>query len=163
MSARPRKRPIEPSPAGGRAHREQAASSSPAIRFRIDFYDCCSVGLSKILLLEAIERTGSLTQAAREIPMSYRPAWLLMDSMQTEFDTPVINATVGGISGGGAKLTDFGRELINAYRELESRLTGLAAEHMGKIAAHALNRRSRLRVNGVLPRERVSQRPKRDI
>src|SRR5215469_12541819 len=95
-------------------------ANSPEIRFRVDFYDRCSVGVGKVRLLEAIERSGSLSQAARDIGMSYRRAWLLIDSMNAEFDTPVISATVGGTGGGGAKLTTFGKELVQAYRRLES-------------------------------------------
>lgn len=131
--------------------------SSPEIRFRIDFYDRCSIGVGKVRLLEAIERSGSLSQAARDIGMSYRRAWLLIDSMNAEFDTPVISATVGGAGGGGAKLTSFGRELIGAYRSLESRLAVLTAEHMGRIAAHARNRRNRSAAGDLPPRERISK------
>jgi molybdate transport system regulatory protein len=132
-------------------------ANSPEIRFRVDFYDRCSIGVGKVRLLETIERTGSLSQAARDIGMSYRRAWLLIDSMNTEFDTPVISATVGGAGGGGAKLTAFGRELIGAYRGLETRLAALAAEHMGGIAVHARNRRSRPAARDVPPRERISK------
>jgi molybdate transport system regulatory protein len=120
--------------------RVQVAPSSPELRFRVDFGDRCSVGIGKIRLLEAVEHTGSLSQAARTMGMSYRRAWLLIDSMNVEFDTPVISATVGGSGGGGAKLTSFGKELIEAYRRLETRLAPLTAECMRKIAAHALAR-----------------------
>ena len=161
MSTRRQKRVSEPLPAAGLTHREQETASSPEIRFRVDFYDRCSVGIGKIRLLEAIDRTGSLSQAAREIGMSYRRAWLLMDSMNAEFDTHVISATVGGSGGGGAKLTAFGKELVQAYRRLESRLAVLTAEHMGRFAAHALNRRSRSAASGIPPRERISRPLKR--
>jgi molybdate transport system regulatory protein len=135
--------------------------NAPEIRFRVDFYDRCSVGTGKIRLLEAVERTGSLSQAAREIGMSYRRAWLLIDSMNCEFDVPVTSATVGGSGGGGAKLTSFGRELIGAYRALERRLAALSAEHMGDIAAHAVNRRARPAPDGRPPREKISRPLKR--
>ena len=161
MSTRPRKSPSGPSSASSRADREQTSPSAPGIRVRVDFYDRCSVGTGKIRLLEAVERTGSLSQAAREIAMSYRRAWLLIDSMNTEFDTPVISATVGGSGGGGAKLTSFGREMISAYRALESRLAALAAEHLGGIAAHALDRRRRAPPGGLPPREKISRPLKR--
>lgn len=117
-----------------------AAPSSPGIRFRVDFDDRCSVGIGKIRLLEAIERTGSLSRAAREVGMSYRRAWLLIDSLNAEFDTHVISATVGGSGGGGAALTSFGRELIEAYRKLESRLAALTRDYMGRFAARAIGR-----------------------
>ncbi|HVC29723.1 MAG TPA: hypothetical protein VND24_00960 [Steroidobacteraceae bacterium] len=93
-------------------------------------------------LLEAIERTGSLSRAARGLAMSYRRAWLLVDSMNCEFDTPVVSAAVGGSGGGGATLTPFGKALIAAYRALETRLAPLTADWMGKFAAHAVGRRS---------------------
>lgn len=161
MSTRRQMRVSEPLPAAGLTHREQETASSPEIRFRVDFYERCSVGIGKICLLEAIERTGSLSQAAREIGMSYRRAWLLMDSMNAEFDTPVTSAVVGGSGGGGAKLTAFGKELARAYRGLEARLAALTARHMGTIAAHALNRRSRSATSGIPPRERISRSPRR--
>ncbi len=138
MTIRPPRRLSESSPP---IHREHRTPHSPEIRFRIDFDDHCSVGVGKIRLLEAVEHTGSLSQAAREIAMSYRRAWLLVDSMNAEFDTPVISASVGGSGGGGAKVTSFGRELIEAYRSLEARLTSLTADCMSRVAAHAVGRR----------------------
>lgn len=133
---------------------------APEIRFRVDFNERCSVGVGKIRLLEAVGRTGSLSQAARELGMSYRRAWLLMDSMKAEFDTPVISATVGGTGGGGARVTAFGQELISAYRGLETRLSAFAAEHMGGIAAHARNRRGS-GAGGTAPRRPISKPLKR--
>ena len=157
MTTRSRKRPSRPSRATGR---EQAASRVPEIRFRVDFDDRCSVGVGKIRLLEAVEHTGSLSQAAREIAMSYRRAWLLIDSMNAEFDTPVISASVGGSGGGGAKVTPFGRELVAAYRRLEARLATLAADCMAEVAAHAVGRRARSNA-GVRSRKSIAKRLKR--
>jgi molybdate transport system regulatory protein len=131
--------------------------SSPDIRFRLDFHDRCSVGIGKISLLEAIARTGSLSQAAREIGMSYRRAWLLIDSMNADFDTPVISATVGGSGGGGTQLTSFGRELVQAYRNLEARIAPLAVEHMSEVAPHAAAQRRRSAAGGAHPRGRLSR------
>ena len=143
--------------------RERTAPSSPEIRFRVDFDDRCSVGIGKIRLLEAIERTGSLSRAAREVGMSYRRAWLLIDSMNGEFDTQVISATVGGSGGGGAALTSFGAELIEAYRRLERRLAALTADHMGRFAAHAVGRASKSRAagDGAPSRKRIARPLKR--
>jgi len=157
MSTRPRKQPAESSPNAAGAHREQAAAGFPEIRFRVDFDDRCSVGIGKISLLEAIVRTGSLSQAARELGMSYRRAWLLVDSMNADFDTPVISATVGGSGGGGARLTSFGQELVQAYRKLEARLTALTAEHMSTVAAHAAGPHRRSAAGGAPVRGRLSR------
>lgn len=131
--------------------------SSPGIRFRIDFHDRSSVGIGKITLLEAIARSGSLSSAARDIGMSYRRAWLLIDSMNTDFDTPVISATVGGSGGGGARLTSFGRELIQAYRKLEARIAPLVVEHMSEVVMHVAAPRSGAAVRGSVPRGRLSR------
>jgi molybdate transport system regulatory protein len=130
---------------------------SPDIRFRLDFHDRCSVGIGKISLLEAIARTGSLSQAAREIGMSYRRAWLLIDSMNADFDTPVISATVGGSGGGGTQLTSFGRELVQAYRKLEARIAPLAVEHMSEVAPHVPAQPGRSATGSSQARGRLSR------
>jgi molybdate transport system regulatory protein len=159
-----RTRPLKPrsrAPVAPRLRsRVQVAPSSAEIRFRVDFDNRCSVGIGKVRLLEAIEHTGSLSQAAHHMGMSYRRAWLLIDSMNVEFDTPVISATVGGSGGGGAKLTSFGRELIEAYRQLEVRLAPLTAECMRKIATHALARPSRSGA-GIRSRKSIAKPLKR--
>jgi len=96
------------------------------IRFRVDFGSRCSVGIGKIQLLEAIDRSGSLSQAARLLKMSYRRAWLLMADLNTSFDQPVVGTTTGGARGGGAVLTPLGSRLVASYRKLESALQPLA-------------------------------------
>jgi molybdate transport system regulatory protein len=96
-----------------------AKRSSIDVRLRIDFAPTGSVGPGKIALLEAIEASGSLSQAARELGMSYRRAWGLLDDLNSALREPVASASVGGTGGGGAKLTKFGRALIAAYREVE--------------------------------------------
>lgn len=136
MSTKARKSPPRSAPTERVATPAEARATCPRVRFRLDFHDQCSVGIGKITLLEAIARTGSLSQAARDIGMSYRRAWLLIDNMNAEFDTPVISATVGGSGGGGAQLTSFGRELIQTYRNLEARIAPLAVEHMSGVVTH---------------------------
>jgi molybdate transport system regulatory protein len=97
-----------------------------AVRFRVDFGKRCSVGVGKIELLEGIARTGSLSQAARDMRMSYRRAWLLLEDLNVSFDRKVAEASVGGRGGGGAVLTPFGSNLVAGYRRLESGLQPLA-------------------------------------
>jgi molybdate transport system regulatory protein len=89
------------------------------IRLRIDFSPTASIGPGKIVLLEQIARTGSLSQAARELGMSYRRAWQLLDDLNHSFNEPVATASVGGAGGGGMQVTTFGAELIAAYRDVE--------------------------------------------
>jgi molybdate transport system regulatory protein len=96
------------------------------VRFRVDFANQCSVGVGKIELLEGIARTGSLSQAARRMRMSYRRAWLLLADLNLSFDQPVVHTSTGGRGGGGAVLTPFGARLVAAYRKLESSVQPLA-------------------------------------
>ncbi len=111
-----------------------------SLRFRIDFDGLCSVGFGKISLLEAIARTGSLSQGARDLGMSYRRAWLLMDSMNNGFNEMVVTTSTGGSGGGGATLTAFGQRLIDAFRALEPELDLVAEKHMRDIAACVVKR-----------------------
>jgi molybdate transport system regulatory protein len=106
----------------------------PRIRFRIDFGRAAAVGPGKIALLEQIQGTGSLSQAARELKMSYRRAWLLLDSLNNSFEERVVSSSIGGRHGGGAELTPFGRSLILAYRRFESSMQRQAERHFRSLA-----------------------------
>jgi molybdate transport system regulatory protein len=86
------------------------------IRLRIDFGPTASIGPGKVALLEHIDRVGSLSQAARELGLSYRRAWQLLDDLNHSFTEPVASASVGG---GGVQLSAFGKALIAAYRDVE--------------------------------------------
>lgn len=108
---------------------------NPVIRFRIDFAEHSHVGPGKIDLLEAIRDSGSLSQAARDLGMSYRRAWLLVESFKAGFREPVTAATTGGRGGGGVVLTKFGKELVESYRALEREFTKLAARRLSRQGA----------------------------
>jgi molybdate transport system regulatory protein len=112
--------------------------AAPVVRFRIDFARHSSVGPGKIRLLEAIRDSGSLSQGARELGMSYRRAWLLIDSLKQSFREPVTVASTGGKDGGGMLVTEFGDTLIRNYRELERDFARLAEQRLQPIAATAI-------------------------
>jgi molybdate transport system regulatory protein len=101
------------------------------VRLRIDLGEASSLGPGKIALLERIGASGSLSQAARELKMSYRRAWLLLDDLNHAFEQPVSTASIGGTGGGGARLTEFGQQLIAAFRELEQASRELASTRLG--------------------------------
>jgi len=107
----------------------------PIVRFRVDFDSAHSVGPGKIELLEHIRETGSLSQAGREIGMSYRRAWLLLDSLNTTFREPVVATSIGGKAGGGATLTEFGARLVEIYRQLEADFNSTAAKRFASISS----------------------------
>jgi len=106
---------------------------TPVVRFRIDFAKNSYVGPGKIDLLEAIRDSGSLSQAARNIGMSYRRAWLLLESLKSSFREPVTLATTGGKGGGGVTLTSFGETLIKSYRLLEQDIAAVAIRRLQAI------------------------------
>ena len=98
------------------------------VKFRIDFDDAHAIGPGKIALLERMRDCGSLSQAARELDISYRRAWQLLDSLNTSFNEPVIVTSVGGKGGGGSEITKLGLALIDAYRALEKETTQRALQ-----------------------------------
>jgi molybdate transport system regulatory protein len=112
------------------------------IRFRIDFSDHVNLGPGKIALLEAIKSTGSISDAARALGMSYRRAWVLIDSLKQGFSERVIISASGGKGGGGAKVTGFGDLLIDQYRRLELEITRLSAQTLGEITPRVIERPS---------------------
>jgi molybdate transport system regulatory protein len=77
------------------------------------------LGDTRIKLLEAIERHGSISQAAKAVPLSYKAAWDAIDAMNNLAPEPLVTRTTGGKHGGGTELTDYGRRLIAFYRALE--------------------------------------------
>ena len=117
----------------------------PAVRFRIDFGRHEAVGPGKIALLEHIGTSGSLSQAARELGMSYRRAWQLLESLNGGFAKPVAATVRGGRAGGGATLTPFGRALIRVYREFDAEVQARAARRFHSIAGQA---RGAVRIRG---------------
>ena len=89
------------------------------LRLRILFGPEIAVGPGKIALLDAIAETGSISAAARRLGMSYRRAWLLIDTMNRCFREPVIETASGGKGGGGARITAIGEEVLRRYRIME--------------------------------------------
>jgi molybdate transport system regulatory protein len=79
------------------------------------------IGPGKARLLESVRDTGSISAAARDMGMSYKRAWLLLDSVNQAFETPAVTAAPGGRRGGGARLTTFGQELLDRYRRMEAK------------------------------------------
>lgn len=70
-------------------------------------------------LLEGIERHGSLSRAAKDVPLSYKAASDALDRMNKLADQPLVVRSTGGLHGGGTLLTDYGRKMIALYRAME--------------------------------------------
>jgi len=91
------------------------------------------LGPGKVDLLEAIERKGSISAASREMGMSYRRAWLLVDALNQMFKSPLVVASPGGARGGGAHITEFGKEIAAAYRRIEEKTRVAIAEELAPL------------------------------
>lgn len=77
------------------------------------------MGPGRADLLGKIAETGSIAAAGRRMGMSYKRAWALVESMNSMFRAPLVEAAKGGIGGGGARLTATGAEILAAYRGFE--------------------------------------------
>lgn len=106
----------------------------PKASLRIVFGPDQRVGPGKVRLLESIGRAGSISAAARDMEMSYRRAWLLIDELNAIFGTPVVETMTGGPRGGGAQLTSLGKSLIETYRAIEADSTAVAVKRLGNLA-----------------------------
>jgi molybdate transport system regulatory protein len=89
------------------------------LRLRIRLGEDIAIGPGKADLLDAIASTGSISSAAKTLGMSYRRAWLLVETMNKCFKTPLVQAKTGGKSGGGAEITPLGREVVRHYRAMQ--------------------------------------------
>ncbi|WP_128548647.1 winged helix-turn-helix domain-containing protein [Larkinella soli] len=92
-------------------------------------------GIGRMELLEGIQRTGSINQAAKAMKMSYKRAWELVHSMNTQADAPLVSTQTGGEKGGGAVVTEEGLKYLTYYRGLQERFQQFLAEENKKVPA----------------------------
>ncbi|HEX3603404.1 MAG TPA: hypothetical protein VHU43_04880 [Steroidobacteraceae bacterium] len=116
---------------------------TPVIRIRIDFSDNVNLGPGKVALLEAIKATGSISDAARSLRMSYRRAWMLINNLKQGFSEAVTQSSTGGKGGGGARVTPFGMSLIKQFRLLEREIGRLGVQRMAEITPHVVAKAGR--------------------
>lgn len=88
-------------------------------RLRLKAGDTIALGPGKVQLLELIQQHSSISAAARALKMSYRRAWLLVDTMNTCFQKPLVLTATGGSQGGGAELSEEGLKVLALYRRYE--------------------------------------------
>jgi molybdate transport system regulatory protein len=90
------------------------------LSIRLDLPSGDRIGPGKIALLRAIQSTGSISAGARQIGMSYRRAWLLVEEINGAFQSPAVAAAAGGAQGGGAVVTAVGEQIIEIYQSIEA-------------------------------------------
>jgi molybdate transport system regulatory protein len=119
------------------------------LTLRVDFGAYGFLGPGKIALMELVARHGSIAAAGKEMGMSYRRAWLLIDESNRIFRQPLVEKQTGGSGGGGAQLTSFGREVITRYRAIERAAAAAAASDIESLQAALPERPSRSPRNSV--------------
>lgn len=87
----------------------------------IEHKDIPFLGPGPVQLLELIEETGSISTAARQMNMSYKKAWEMINKLNAQTVNPVVIVKAGGRKGGGSTLTEAAHRLIGYHRELRSR------------------------------------------
>lgn len=91
------------------------------------------IGLGRIRLLEGIKEHGSITLAARHMKMSYRQAWELVDSMNSQSLKPLVLRAAGGVGGGGTIITPEGEKAIKCYKQLQKHFDNFKKSETGKL------------------------------
>ena len=110
------------------------------LKLKLQLYcgDEIAIGPGKADLLEAIVREGSISAAGRALGMSYRRAWLLVDTMNRCFEAPLVETRPGGGSSAGARLTPQGEAALAAYRELSEQVEQSTAGTAYDALEHAI-------------------------
>jgi molybdate transport system regulatory protein len=110
----------------------KAGNQRTGARLRLVLEPDIAIGPGKADILEGIKETGSIAAAGRRMGMSYKRAWLLVETMNRCFQEPLVTTSRGGSAKGGAVLTAVGQEVLERYRRMEA-LTAEAIE--GEMAA----------------------------
>lgn len=95
------------------------AQRNAVLTIRVDFGAFGYIGPGKVRLMELISKHGSISAAGKEMGMSYRRAWMLVDEINQIFKQPLVDKQMGGSGGGGARLTMLGRDVVSRYRAIE--------------------------------------------
>ncbi len=98
-------------------------------QLRVMLDDEIAFGPGKADLLDAIRATGSISGAGKQMGMSYRRAWLLVDSMNRCFQKPLVDTAKGGANGGGTQLTELGEHVLQHYRALQHEVAAITEKH----------------------------------
>jgi molybdate transport system regulatory protein len=103
------------------------------LSIRVDIDGQGRLGPGKIELLEQLDARGSISAAGRAMRMSYKRAWDLVAELNEMFREPVVTSQTGGKDGGGARLTAFGRSVVDSYRAVEKACLEASDAHLRAI------------------------------
>lgn len=108
---------------GSHGKKEKQRQGQPGWRGRIwlDDNNGTFIGFGRAVLLERLKEYGSITKAAKSMDMSYKHAWDLIKSMNSQAGSAVVATSRGGAGGGGAGLTQTGEELLDYFWQVHKR------------------------------------------
>jgi molybdate transport system regulatory protein len=111
----------------------EESSKRVGARLRIVLGPDVAIGPGKAAMLDEIRTTGSIAGAGRRMGMSYKRAWLLVESMNRCFKAPLVETKRGGSARGGAVLTETGEQVLSCYRRMEALTEQAIASEMDKL------------------------------
>jgi molybdate transport system regulatory protein len=126
-----------------------AVYESTKLTIRVDFGGGRALGPGKIRLLEAIGKTGSISEAGRELNSSYHRAWEMVDDMKGCFRARVIKPRRGGAHGGGAALAPLGTTLVKLYRAIEGDASSAVSKHLDELETFLSRSATSLPINSI--------------
>jgi len=106
------------------------------LKIRIDHRAAVAMGPGKAQLLDALLRCGSISAAAKDLGMSYRRAWELVDVMNRSFAEPLVATFPGGGKQGGAQVTALGQHVLASYRALMEKVESACGPELDAISRH---------------------------
>lgn len=109
--------------------------SSGLGHLRVVLNDKAYVGPGRADLLEGIARTGSISAAGKEMGMSYKRAWSLVQALNEGFGRPLVETARGGAAQGGAFLTPLGEEILARYRAMQKATEVAIADDVAALRA----------------------------
>ena len=99
------------------------------IRCWIDIEGKKFFGPGRAQLLMMIDKNGSLSKAAKEMGMSYRKAWSMVEDMNQRRQQPYVELHKGGAQGGGAELTETGKKVLSSFIQMNDKIKETVAQH----------------------------------
>lgn len=102
-------------------------------RIWIEGKDGTFLGFGRVALLEKIKEYGSISEAAKSMSMSYRHAWELIDSINRQAKSPLVETSTGGKGGGGAILTSAGELAVSAFWQIHGRFKGFLEKEVENV------------------------------
>ncbi|MEQ1611694.1 MAG: LysR family transcriptional regulator [Hyphomicrobiaceae bacterium] len=108
-------------------------SRNTRLRIRIVFGSSGMLGPGKADMLELIQETGSIAAAGRRLSMSYKRAWMLVETLNSMFAAPLVESSRGGASHGGARITENGKRVLALYRSFEAKAANVGATEIKRL------------------------------